>query len=141
MTAKEIVDKYVGIDYIDNGRNPNIGLDCWGLIMCIMEDLFGVIVPDLNYRKFSLLRHKNSIIKNYDMSTWVDPVDKKYRLGDLMLICPIENLPIHAGIYLIGEQFIHAVSGQGVITSDTVKWKSQIEGYYRLKKERTHKVS
>ena len=155
MLVHTVVDKYLGTDYIDNGRNPIKGLDCWGLIMCIIEDLFGIEFPNLNYKKFGLLRNyvksgksgqpvfigsKEAIIKDYDMSSWVTPVKTQPLLGDLILICPIENLAIHAGVYLKSGKFIHAIVGQGVIVSEINNWVKQIEGYYRIKPELISKV-
>jgi len=150
MIVANIVDKYLGIDYIDNGRDPIVGLDCWGLIICVVKDVFSIVFPDLNYKKFGLLRNyvksgksgqpvfigsKEDIIKDYDMSSWVIPVKTQPLLGDLILICPIENLAIHAGVYLKSGKFIHSITGQGVIVSEVSTWAKQIEGYYRIKPE------
>jgi len=133
INPKEILDKYLGIGYIDNGRNPLVGLDCWGLCSSIIKDIFNVTMPDPSYRKFSLLRHKEDIIKNYSMAHWVDPIADSPKFGDFVLIYAIVNLPIHVGIYMKGNQFIHAVSGVGVVLSEIEIWQNQIEGIYRLK--------
>jgi hypothetical protein len=69
LTPEELVDKYVGIPYVDNGRDPAVGLDCWGFVISIIKDLYGYSgLPDPKYRKFTLLRHKVDMFKDYDMS-------------------------------------------------------------------------
>jgi len=148
MLIDNIIDKYLGLEYVDNGRDLVTGLDCWGLIMFVIEDIFEISIPDLNYKKRGLLRkyvkagqlgeaivfgNKDEVVKSYDLHSWVDPIHTTPILGDIMLICPIENLAIHAGVYLNKGKFIHSISGQGVIVSDVVRWNTQIEGYYRLK--------
>jgi len=146
MTANNIIDKYLGVPYVDNGRDPSIGLDCWGLLICILKDLFDVEFPDLHYKKFSTLKkyvksgksqqpvftiENKDILNEYDMSKWVYSVSDK-KCGDIILICPIENLAIHAGIYLQGDKFIHCTSGDGVVVSDLIHLDNKIEVFYRL---------
>ena len=150
MLIHDIVDKYLGVEYVDNGRDIVTGLDCWGLIMWVIKDIFEINIPDLNYKKMGLIRQyvkagqlgesivtgdKGAVVKSYDLSNWVDPVNTEPILGDIMLICPMENLAIHAGVYLKSGKFIHSVSGQGVLVSEINSWVKQIEGYYRIKSE------
>ena len=151
MSVYEIVDKYIGIEYVDGGRDPAISLDCWGLIICVIKDIFDILIPDLDHKKFGLLKQyvkgisvsdvKDAVIQNYDLSNWVDPVEDQPRLGDIMLICPLKNLAIHAGVYLNSGKFIHTISDRGVVVSEVLRWKDQIEGYYRLKNERLNKAT
>lgn len=39
-------DDYVGLPYLDFGRDRN-GLDCWGLYMLIIKEQFGIDVPEV----------------------------------------------------------------------------------------------
>jgi cell wall-associated NlpC family hydrolase len=156
MTAFDIVDKYLGVAYKDNGRDLTIGLDCWGLIIHVIKDLFSIDFPDLHYKKFGILREyvksgkstqpvflgdKKNILQEYDMSMWVVPIANNPILGDILLLFPIENLAIHAGIYLDKGKFIHSVCENGVVLGEIISWKNQIEGYYRVKPELINKVS
>jgi len=136
VTPKYIIDKYIGIPYINNGRNFNKGLDCWGLSLCIIKDLFSTNMPDPEYSKYSLLRHKTDIVRSHDMSYWVDPIIGQPKFGDFILINAIKNLPIHVGIYMKEGKFLHAMSGIGeVVLSEIEFWCDKIEGIYRLKEK------
>jgi hypothetical protein len=42
----------IGIPFLNKGRDPKVGLDCWGLIMAAMER-YGVKVPDFKVSCFS----------------------------------------------------------------------------------------
>jgi len=137
ITPEEIIDKYLGIKYIDNGRDPKIGLDCWGISCCIVNDIFKVVMPDPEYRKFSLLRHKEDIVRNHNMSHWVNLVIGQPIFGDFVLINALKNLPIHVGIYMKSGRFIHAISGMGVVLGEIELWQNKIEGIYRLKEKHT----
>ena len=135
-TPESIINRYLGVPYVNNGRNFRLGLDCWGLCLCIVKDIFGVEMPDPEYSKYSLLRHKTDIVRNHDMSLWVDPVKGQPIFGDFVLINAVEGLPIHVGNYMRDGRFLHAVSGVGeVVLSELEIWKNTIEGIYRLKEE------
>jgi hypothetical protein len=42
----------VGIKFVDKGRNPSTGVDCWGLIMLAFER-YGWKIPDFNVSCFA----------------------------------------------------------------------------------------
>jgi len=135
LTPEELVDKYVGIPYVDNGRDPAVGLDCWGLIISIIKDLYGYNgLPDPKYRKFTLLRRKVDMFKDYDMFYWADTVKGEPVCGDFILIRVI-GIAMHGGIYVANGEFLHAVAGKGIRLCNMPFWKKQVQGIYRLKDE------
>jgi cell wall-associated NlpC family hydrolase len=139
-TPIQIIDKYEGIKFVKNGRDPNIGLDCWGLCLCIVEDIFGVTdLPDPQYSILRLLRQKISLIKQYDMAYWTTPVKGNLAFGDYIVI-NIRGITMHGGIYMEDNKFLHAVAGKGMLLADLNDWKKNVEGIYRLKKEHIKKT-
>lgn len=42
----------IGIPFLNKGRDPKVGLDCWGLIMVAMER-YGLNVPDFKVSCFA----------------------------------------------------------------------------------------
>jgi hypothetical protein len=42
----------IGIPFLNRGRDPKVGVDCWGLIMLAM-DRYGVKVPDFKVSCFA----------------------------------------------------------------------------------------
>jgi len=74
MTRQEIVNKYLGIKYVNMGRDLS-GLDCYGLLMCIYKDFgYDLIDADFKYDKKWQYKGHNYIAENY-AKQW-DRVDK-----------------------------------------------------------------
>lgn len=135
LTPEELLEKYKGVKYKDKGRDPNTGLDCWGLCLCIAKDLYEITnLPDPHYRMLTLLRHKINLIKEQDLDYWVEPVEGELEYGDFVLI-NVVGVTIHGGVYIEDNKFIHAVAGKGMLLHDLNDWKKQVEGIYRLKEK------
>ena len=88
--------RYVGVRYRWGGMSP-AGFDCSGFIGYVLRSV-NVIVPRTTY------------------TMWVQgaPVPRDHlRVGDIVFFSTTRPGPSHAGIYIGGNQFIHASSGFG----------------------------
>jgi len=130
LTPEEIVQKYLGTKYRNNGRSIKEGLDCWGLVMGITKDLFNCDLPDTEYQWTELIRNQDAVFERFDISKWVKPVDKP-KVGDFILMNVIVGCPIHVGIYIGNSKIIQAMTA-GVALTDYRTTIPQIEGIYRL---------
>lgn len=44
--ARRIAEGLIGVPFLDGGRDPGEGLDCWGVVLEFYRRRFGVNVPD-----------------------------------------------------------------------------------------------
>jgi cell wall-associated NlpC family hydrolase len=122
------VRKYLGCKYAPHGRDPEKGLDCYGLAICIFRDV-GIDLPDPVYADTEIETNKRimesleSTIPNIKLS--------KPEPG-----CVIEfnvlGEPSHIGIFLGGNDFIHASRTTGVVVEKLFNWQKRVKGFYRV---------
>ena len=104
MDRKEIVQKYLGVPYLNMGRDLK-GLDCYGIIMCIYKDLgFDLIDLNVDYDSRWSLKGADYFADNYSKQ-W-QAVDKPKFL-DVILFKSGKGIYNHAGVYLGKGDFIH----------------------------------
>jgi len=133
ITEEFIVNKYLGIPFKHRGRNFS-GLDCYGLVIKIYEDL-GYKIFDLeSYDEALLKSDANYFIDNYHKE-WVRI--EKPKIFDVVLFrnnsCSIVT---HCGVVLKEDKFIHCSrKTKGVIVSRLFSnaWVKATEGFYTLR--------
>lgn len=100
----EYAKQYLGYKYVSGGSSPSSGFDCSGFT-CYVFKHFGI-----SLNRVSGAQASNGIAVDRD----------SLQLGDLILFNDNNNSKIgHVGIYIGGNQFIHAANGKKgvVITS------------------------
>jgi len=132
LSVNDLINKYSNIKYRRNGRNPESGLDCWGVVLNIVKDIYNIELPDTNYELRSLLKTKHDIFGDFNIENWLQKVEE-LKYGDIILFYSLYNLPIHAGIYLGRQRFIHSAMPYGTRIEDLQVHKQKIAGYYRVK--------
>jgi len=127
MKEKQIIDKYLGIQYVHKGRDLE-GLDCWGLVVAVYADA-GIDIFDLeDYERNWSLKGRNHFMENY-YEKWVKHSSPIFK--DVLLFYGGRDIVNHAGIYLKNGKFIHAARAGVVVTRLEGKWKERLEGVYR----------
>ena len=128
------VRNYIGIPYLKNGRDRYKGLDCWGLVRCVLHEQFNLTLPSYEViydeeKHFSdlpaLININRDLIKNI-------PVEVP-ETGDIVLI-RTRGLLSHIGIY-VGEDFVlHIERTKNSIIEklSSTRINKRIEGYYRV---------
>lgn len=131
MNAEQIVKKYLGTPYKHRGRDMT-GLDCWGLIKLIFQDI-GIRLWDIDedYTPDWSWTGKDHFIENY-WREWT-PVQKPVIFDGLLFKIGSEHAN-HAGVSLGENNFIHATK-LGVIVSKLGdrKFQGSLIGAYRMK--------
>ena len=116
----------IGARFLHQGRNPDIGLDCAGLVYCTYSKTgFAYLVPS-DYQSIPNPSVLVSTLEKHLVKT------DSPNLGDVILF-RIKRQPQHLGIYC-GETFIHAYSVAGQVVEEYYnrKWKVRTLGFYTL---------
>lgn len=49
-TLEDWINDYVGVPYVENGRDRADGWDCWGLVLVVYRERLGLELPDWKWR-------------------------------------------------------------------------------------------
>jgi probable lipoprotein NlpC len=106
------IEKYVGVPYKMNGRSPEEGLDCWGLVKCVYKDL-GIWLPswdarhepDEDWYKHDPERYYRFLLKIGK------PIDvSQLKPFDIVYFTLIgKDVISHTGVMLDNRRFIHTL--------------------------------
>lgn len=121
----------LGSPFVDGGRDPAYGLDCWGLVrVCFAR--CGVELPDYPIGCLESAAINDEIERNRPQ--WV-PVEAG-KLEDepsLVAMRLAQTVMInHVGVYVGGGKFLHTEQRKGVHMdrADAHWWRRHIEGFY-----------
>jgi cell wall-associated NlpC family hydrolase len=110
----------IGIPYKYGGNSPGSGFDCSGFVDHVYRHTTGVELP----------RSSNKI------SRIGRPVSTGHlRPGDLVFFNTLRRKYSHVGIYLGGDQFIHAPSSGGRVRIENMRepyWEKRYNGARRI---------
>ena len=122
------VAEYIGIPYKDRGRDRD-GLDCWGLVKLFYSDVMGIDVP--GYLEYDSAEDNAAVADVIDrrVSDW-----KQIEAPEpgCVLLFRVKGLPIHCGIYLGRDDFLHAFKGTQVCIErlNSISWSKRLLGAY-----------
>ena len=122
---------YVGIPYLNRGRDRD-GCDCWGLVQLWHKEQLDVEVPDYLWAYTSAEDHGSvADAINEHKVQWLK-VEDKPQYGDV-LVFNILGQPIHVGIMLEGDDFLHAFQNtQSCLERlSSVSWSRRLREVYR----------
>ena len=125
------VSDLIGVPFVSKGRNPQTGLDCWGLVLEVGRRI-GKDFPD-----FFVDAHDSKqigVIYDFVQSEWVHiPTPQEGAIVGLKLdrAC-MPGIVQHYGVCLDRQRFIHTLKDSGVIISrlDHRFFRKHIEGFY-----------
>lgn len=122
----------IGIPFVSRGRDPAIGLDCWGLLRHVYATRLGIALPsyadeyiDANDRLQTLA----AINRNVG-ADWVR-VDVP-KVGDAIRL-RVDGDPCHVAVYAGRGQILHTQEGIDSVAEDLFgdRWGRRIVGIYR----------
>ena len=125
-------DEYVGLRYKAGGRNRS-GLDCWGLVLLVLRERFGIDVPVYSGVTWSVATSADVARKiEQERVGWTQIDAGQERPGDVILM-RLRGYPIHVGIVLGDGMMLHAHDGADVTREpyQSVHWRHRIVGFYR----------
>lgn len=130
MKSIDVVNKYLGIPFKHKGRTLE-GLDCYGLIIRVYDDLGYKILDIEDYDESWSWRDKNYFTENY-YKEWVKV--QVPNLYDVIMFKNVQGISKHAGIVLEEGKFIHTSKAGTVLSRyEQPEWQKRFEGFYHLK--------
>lgn len=131
MIAPAFAEPYVGIPYLDKGRD-RAGIDCWGIVRLVLGEVFHVDLPSYaeTYRDGDDWQAIGDAVRAGLLDGWERT--EQPRGGDL-LVLSIAKRPWHCALMLDSLHFLHANPGDSTVIErlDTPRWARRIEGIYR----------
>lgn len=130
--------KYTGTPWLKGGRDPKVGLDCYGGVMLLARELFGKILPDFAYDLSTREEEAREIHARVAeaLGRVVIPSTDGIQPADI-LIMEYKGEPTHMAIYLGSRYIAHVRRTVGFTLSllddfDGYKTVHQrIQGVYR----------
>jgi cell wall-associated NlpC family hydrolase len=121
----------IGIPFLDQGRDPAVGLDCWGMFMEVQRR-FGNHVPD--FRIPCKATPQIGEIVSSELGKWERIEEPEAGCAVLMAISPeMPDVVQHFGVYIGNGKFLHTLEKTGAIVSRVgdAFWSKKIRGFYR----------
>lgn len=110
----------IGTPYAYGGSDPQLGMDCSGLVRYLFRETWGAELPRTSA----------------EMSRLGQEVDKReLQPGDLVFYNTLRRAFSHVGIYLGDNRFIHAPASGGQVRIEDMDlnyWKRRFDGARRL---------
>lgn len=121
-------NKYVGIPYVHKGRSTS-GLDCYGLILLVYREEFGIMLCDYLYDDPAKSSPKSVMDEGMSNAVW-SPVPHE-QLGDVAVYSLMGN-PFHTTMILPRGYMLHCMCQSGVVIERTSSsWTSRRLGVFR----------
>lgn len=132
------IEQYLGIPFLNKGRDRAVGLDCWGLAMVIFGDV-GIELPEYNYVDALKVHQVNHVIEE-QKALYQKVLHNRFKLHPglevrpPLLVTMRNHLVVvnHVAVWIGKDKLIHTTPNTGVVVVTlNEKVKKRIEGWYR----------
>ncbi len=116
--------KYVGIPYLDRGRDARQGLDCWGLVRWVYLQEQGLALPSLHEHdghesiRALLRRHVVDFVKLEGPQPFAIPL-----ISSTITV-------MHVGVLIDERRMLHTVQGRDACIELVHPYRHKLQGYY-----------
>lgn len=102
------ISDYIGIEYKDRGRDREDGLDCWGLVKLVQEEVYNRKIPSyLDYQSAENGESVEECIDQAKKDRFWNPIEaKQSREGDIILM-QMMGRRCHVGIAIDFPVLLH----------------------------------
>lgn len=126
------IDDLVGIPFVDGGRDPREGLDCWGLVREVFARA-SIALPDYHIGCHDVDAIGVAVAGERLLGRW-----RSWNAHDVPVPAVVAirfNSPFvvnHTGVYVGAGRFIHTREKVGVCVEriDSPMWRHRIDGFY-----------
>lgn len=127
-----MIGQLIGIPFVSKGRDPAIGLDCWGLVRVFYERVLHITLPSYadQYEAASDSVSVATAVSKNLMGGWLPVLEPQFGDGVLLRIDDCES---HVGVYLGDGKMLHTQAGHNSVIDrvDGLRWKNRVIGFYR----------
>jgi hypothetical protein len=128
-------NKYIGIPFLDKGRDIN-GIDCWGLVRLVYKQEYNIDLPNFStdYEADDTERMKDLLAQYKEGWEKIDTPQE----GCIVLFS-ILGIESHMGIAVSSTHFLHARDryDSAIESFDSVGWKNRITGFYKYSENKS----
>lgn len=121
MTSLRWADRYALVPFRNGGRDAT-GWDCWGLVMTVIRDRTGVLVPDYPVSVTDGAGVARAFRDHVDSGDWLTVLPGEARAMDVAVMRGTEmvdgrarRLPFHAGVFLSPDTVMHTEAALGTM--------------------------
>ena len=130
-------NEYVGTPFVEHGRDPAIGWDCWGLVCFVYREHLGVELPsfDADYEDTEDVARLASLFDG-GLQDW-DEVDEKQVVAFDGILVHMLGRPSHCAVALGGGLMLHTLHGSG---TTIIRLRSHLwhpTGFFRYRSNRS----
>lgn len=126
---------YVGIPFVDRGRDAQRGLDCWGLVRHWYQHELGVLLPNLDEAPSG--EHHPELLP-----ALIEAQARQWRAvsaperGDVLVLRhrhAITHVAVYVGVHFGRRRFLHTLRDQdsSYADLDSPFWLPRLAGVYR----------
>lgn len=130
----EIARSYVGTPYHHQARQPGVGIDCVGVIVCIAREL-GLIDDGVDYTTYQRTPTDDGLLAILDshLERLHDP--SMAEPGDV-LVFRLGKWPHHVAIKTGADTLVHSYYGVGRVVETNIhgNWRARICAAHRIPK-------
>lgn len=143
MGAPAWTRRYIGIPFLDGGREREEGLDCWGLLWLVEREVFGTRVPSFAGDYGDTQDHARiAALIEANLPGWLPVVEPGLesglccfgaeRPGDGVLLRR-RGRPLHVGVVVAPARMLHIEAGTASVLDryDGLKERHRVLGIYR----------
>jgi len=122
----------IGVKFIPYGKDPEIGLDCLGLLIEVYKR-FGVIVPDfdVNFKDYKLV---DSLINSEKIKSYWLEIEEPEIPCAVVFRNSCDKFITHLGMCIDKNKFIHCRYDVGSVVVEKLNhpfWSKKIVGFYK----------
>jgi cell wall-associated NlpC family hydrolase len=129
-------DKYIGIPYVNRGRDRATGLDCWGLVCLVYEQELGITLPSYTDEYFAeecdiwadvIATHKGESYRYEEVPlTSIQPFD--------ILLFRVMGFVCHTSIAVNPSIMLHTLRphNSALERFTSSKWNRRLDGAFRV---------
>ena len=120
----------IGVPFVEKGRSPETGWDCFGLLKWCMKEAYGIDIPE-HMDDYSCVRDKDGAFRIImaEAPRWRSLLKPEY--GAVPVFSFVRAY--HVGFFIDTYHFLHVYEGIQTSIADvnSLMWASRLRGVYK----------